>query len=86
MNNTPIFVDNSEAAQCARMLDLLKMRTVGCREARKAYAIRDPLACVQALRRQGLRILCIWRWRQLACGIYIRSRKYLLCGGHDDQQ
>lgn len=86
MSNLPDFADNSEAAQCARMLDILKMRTLGCREARTVYAISDPSACVQALRNKGHRILCIWRWRKLDGGIYIRSRKYLLCGGRDDQQ
>lgn len=81
MKNALIFADNSEAAQCARLLDILRMRPVGCREARKAYAISNPVARAQQLRKQGHRIVIIWRWRQLDCGIYSRSGQFVLLGG-----
>ena len=86
MKNAPIFADNSEAAQCSRLLDILKMRPVGCREARKAYAISDPVARVKELRKRGHRIVTIWRWRQFDCGIYIRSGQFVLVGEHYDHQ
>jgi hypothetical protein len=86
MENLSVYADNSDAAQCLRLLDILRMRAVDSREARAPFGINKPLRRVQELRKQGHRIVTIWRWHEIECGVNIRVSQFVLLGDQYDHK
>ncbi len=72
------FINNSTAAQRARLLDLLRITDLTTTELRDQYSIMHPAGRIKELRKQGYDILLEWIEQYDAAGVPHRAGRYRL--------